>query len=188
MNSESSERSILNEYARAKRSLKQPSKELAARVLTSRGTNHWSDRLKEKTAWTPLSSGALTEVMTRFEGTEFSCCQATRGFFAEMSIAEYRLQLHALVWPEDGLLNPEATELSLLLVLSPSAIGYLPIGTEITIAEHNLLHSGQNLRWGSNPTYLYTQVFGEWEKRFTVQVALPSGASVTLPPLTFSQS
>ena len=80
-----------------------------------------------------------------------------------IAIAEYRLRLHALVCPRETFLGSQLDEgLSLLLILGPIANSYLPIGTELTITENNLLHSGQNLRWTSQPICLYTQVFGDW--------------------------
>jgi len=144
------------------------------------------DRFKPRPTWRPLTAASLTDVVARFRNTEIICKEDARGVVADISAAEHRLQLSALAWTEDIL--PVESALSLLLVLSPIENSYLPIDTELTVTENNLLHSGQNLRWANNPTCLYTQVFGDWEKQFTVQVTLPSGAGVALPPLAFSQT
>ncbi|MEL7069017.1 MAG: hypothetical protein ABG776_18165 [Cyanobacteria bacterium J06555_13] len=34
---------------------------------------------------------------------------------------------------------------------------------------------------------LYTQIFGDWEKQFSVRVSLPNAVSLVLPSLTFAR-
>lgn len=165
-------------------------RQLAARaVVDKRRREYGRNRFRQKpAAWQPLPTAELAELIRRFEGAdEIVCWGDVRGVFVDIAIAEYRLRLHTLVCPRETFLGSQLDEgLGLLLILGPIANSYLPIGTELTITENNLLHSGQNLRWMSQPVCLYTQVFGDWEKRFTVQVRLPNGAFITLPPLTFS--
>lgn len=85
--------------------------------------------------------------------------------------------------PDEALAAPE---LSLFLVLGPIAGSYLPMGSQLSVKENNLLMADQTLQWMSNPSYLYTQVFGSWDKKFTVEILLPQTRSFVLPPLTFS--
>jgi len=176
---------------RSKSQVQQRLDTLAKRVsapAVSRRNRHQQMKQSMTASWLPLPTPDLSSLIERFGGTEVQCPADSRGVYADLTVGEYRLRLNALVWSEavpDGLV--EDSELSLLLVLSPMGQSYLPIGTELTITENNLLHSGQNLRWTGQPTCLYTQVFGDWEKKFTVGVLLPNALPKMLPPLTFER-
>lgn len=169
--------------------------------------NRHSQNRQMPTAWRPLSAKALsaealsaealsTEVLpplpASFEQAVIEGYESFCGVYSDLAIAEHRLRLHALIEPKTGgesdiQLSAEASlarlEPKLLLALSPLGNSYLPIGTELTIAENNLLHSGQNMRWANSSTYLYTQVFGDWTRQFTPVVRLPKRLPVKLSPL-----
>lgn len=164
-------------------------RQLAARaVVDKRRREYGRNRFRQKpAAWQPLPTAELAELIRRFEGAdEIVCWGDVRGVFVDIAIAEYRLRLHALVCPRETFLGSQLDEgLSLLLILGPIANSYLPIGTELTVTENNLLNSGQSLCWTSQPACLYTQVFGDCANQFTVRIKLPNGGSVTLSSLTF---
>ena len=106
----------------------QPSEILSSHVLTDNKNRR--SRFKQQPAWLPLSDTELADIVMRFENTEVTYGEDSRGVFADISVAEHRLRLHALVWTEDTLLTSNMDSgLSLLLVLSPINNGYLPIDT-----------------------------------------------------------
>ena len=146
-------------------------------VHTSEDTNPPEDSTGDRSA-----AEALPAILNRFDPTDISVPNAAMGVYANLTISEYRLRLYALVWEEESLGEPE---LSLVLILGPTADSYLPIGTELNIREHNLLNSGQHMRWTSHPSYLYTQVYGDWAEKFTVEIRLPNARPVALPSLSF---
>ena len=139
-----------------------------------------------------LSTEALPPLPASFEQAVIEGYESFCGVYSDLAIAEHRLRLYALIEPKTGgesgiQLSAEASLArlapKLLLALSPLGNSYLPIGTELTIAENNLLHSGQNMRWANSSTYLYTQVFGDWTRQFTPVVRLPKRLPVKLSPL-----
>ncbi|MEL6815202.1 MAG: hypothetical protein AAFP03_10370 [Cyanobacteria bacterium J06598_3] len=125
----------------------------------------------------------LSRLLKRFKSGDIDLPQAAAGVYADVLITEYKLRLYALVWAVEALLEPE---LSLFLILGPTQGSYLPMDTQLTVKENNLLLTEQTLRWTSAPTYLYTQVFGTWKEKFTVEIALPYARPLSLPPLTFA--
>ena len=130
----------------------------------------------------PSANTELNALLKRFEGSDIAIDPEASGLYTDFSITEYKLRLYALIWAVDAIETPE---LSLVLILGPIAGSYLPMGTQISVKEKNLLVAEQNLRWTSNPTYLYTQVFGSWEEQFTVEISLPNARPFSLSPLVF---
>lgn len=132
--------------------------------------------------------GELETLLGRLASTDIEIPPEPNGVYTDVSIGEFKLRLYALVWTMDG--QPDealaAPELSLFLVLGPIAGSYLPMGSQLSVKENNLLMADQTLQWMSNPSYLYTQVFGSWDKKFTVEILLPQTRPFVLPPLTFS--
>ncbi|MEM9089490.1 MAG: DUF1822 family protein [Cyanobacteria bacterium P01_F01_bin.53] len=128
------------------------------------------------------ASEELKALLSRLEGSELVVDPDASGLYTDFSITEYKLRLYALIWAVDA---SETSELSLVLILGPIAGSYLPMGTQISVKEKNLLVAEQNLRWTSNPTYLYTQVFGSWEEQFTIEIFLPNARPFSLSPLVF---
>ena len=141
--------------------------------------------------WNPMTAHTVSSLVQQFahRTKETGSLQGQRGVYADLRIGEYRLRLQALAWSKAGMSKAVLTdrELNLLLLLGPIANSYLPVGSELTVTENNLRHVGQSLCWSSSPTCLYTQIFGDWEKQFSVQVSLPNAMSLVLPSLTFSR-
>ncbi|MEL6551961.1 MAG: hypothetical protein AAFQ63_00670 [Cyanobacteria bacterium J06621_11] len=156
-------------------------------------------QMNQSPVWQTMPALSMRNLVEQFEqaGIFDEGCEAShRGVYADVSIGEYRLRLQSLAWSQPALPHAISTaktaqeaaadsDLKLLLVLSPMADSYLPIGTSLTITENNLLHSAPHLQWASHPNCLYTQVFGDWEKKFTVKIVLPNALPKTLPSLTF---
>ncbi len=144
-------------------------------------------------AWTPLSTGVidgpspegeLVTLLNRLDPLEISAPPnaVVNGVYSDLAIAEYRLRLYALV---RSTVQAAESSLSLFLVLGPIQGSYLPIETRLSVQENNLLLTEANHKWISHPAYLYTQVFGTWEEKFTVEVLLPNARPLTMPPLSF---
>jgi hypothetical protein len=127
----------------------------------------------------------LAALIRRFDPNEVMFPPETSGVYIDLSIAEYKLRLYALTWIATPAAELEG--LGLFLILGPVQGSYLPIGTRLTVKENNLLLTEPNLRWTAYPTYLYTQVFGLWEEKLTVEVLLPNTCPFALPPLNFAQ-
>lgn len=158
-------------------------------------------QMNQSPVWQTMPALSVRNLVEQFEQAgifDEGCEVSPRGVYADVSIGEYRLRLQSLAWSQPVCSNVAYTaqtnttqaaatdaELKLLLVLSPMAGSYLPIGTSLTITENNLLHSAPHLQWASHPNCLYTQVFGDWEKKFTVKIVLPNALPKTLPSLTF---
>ncbi|MEL6490888.1 MAG: hypothetical protein AAFQ95_13090, partial [Cyanobacteria bacterium J06621_3] len=140
--------------------------------------------------WEQMTAIAVSDMAGQFarrvapKTAETGAFEDISGVYADFRMGEYCLRLQALTWPEATLID---RELSLLLLLTPRANSYLPIGSALSVTEDNLLHSGQTLCWASHPTCLYTQIFGDWEKQFSVRVSLPNAVSLVLPSLTFAR-
>lgn len=159
------------------------------RQLAPIGTTLTAPEITEETVPNPAKSELeaspnkeLSRLLKRFRSGDIDLPQAVTGVYADVTITEYKLRLYALGWAVEALLEPE---LSLFLILGPTQGSYLPMDTQLTVKENNLLLTEQTLRWTSAPTYLYTQVFGTWEEKFTVEIALPYARPLSLPPLTF---
>ncbi len=127
----------------------------------------------------------LTALLNRFDPAEISFPPEISGVYTDFSVAEYQLRLYALTWGSTA--PAESDERSLFLILGPIKGSYLPIGTRLSVKENHLLLTEPNLRWTAYPAYLYTQVFGLWEEKLTVEVLLPNTYPLTLPPLNFQQ-
>ena len=123
----------------------------------------------------------LAALLIRFDFADGAFPSETIAAYADFSSENQKLRLYALAWTAAG-----AEEMSLYLVLQPMAGSYLPLGTEVSVVESDLFHSGQSLRWTSHPVYLYTQIFGAWESQFSVKVSFPNTLPITLSPLTLA--
>lgn len=147
---------------------------------------------------------ALAELLHRLATDGVVCPGQPKGVYADIVMGEYRFRLYAVTdaavtaeYSDDGAFGSssgsssgsafDSAEISpnLLLILKPVASSYLPIGTQLVVQEDNLLNSEPVLRWATSPTCLSTQVYGNWQAQFTVDVWLPTAGKISLPPLTF---
>ena len=153
---------------------------------------HRFSKMSQAPVWQTMSASSLRCLIEQFASTDVGNLETLqrrepRGVYSDMVIGEHSLRLQALVWPiDDQTTLSSERESSLLLILSPTVGSYLPIGSSLTVAENNLLHSAPHIRWASHPSCLYTQVFGDWRKQFTVKILLPNALPKTLPALSFA--
>lgn len=142
---------------------------------------------------------ALEELLHRLSTDSVVCPSRPKGVYADIATGEYCFRLYAVT---DAVVTAEhgddraydsafgSAEMTpnLLLILKPLANSYLPIGTQLIVQENNLLNSEPVLSWATSPTCLHTQVYGNWQDQFTVDVWLPTAAKISLPPLTFESA
>ncbi|MEM8612431.1 MAG: DUF1822 family protein [Cyanobacteria bacterium P01_H01_bin.105] len=108
-----------------------------------------------------------------------------RGACKEISIAGFPCRLYAWVWP---LMEDNTPEWSLFLILGPTPGETLPFGIELAVSDQQEILSRSTLNQESAVTYLYTQVIGYWQEQFMVDISLPNGPTISLPPFGFETS
>ena len=128
----------------------------------------------------------LNTLLMQFSAADFDPDQVifpeqTDGVYTDLAIAEYRLRVYAMV-------HSSADVSSLFLILGPLAGSYLPMGSRLSVREQNLLLSEPRLHWAQRSTYVHTQVFGNWEEKFTIEIVLPNARPKVLAPLALADS
>lgn len=153
--------------------------------LSPTGSVHTKEQITEQMTGPmvvvkPSFGRELSTLFNRLSPKDAYCIPEINGVCADVSIAEYKLRLYALVWTDDTLdeLDPR-----LFLLLGPVAGSYLPIDSQLSIKEDHLLLSEQKMRWTHDSTYLCSQVLGLWKLKFTVEILLPNARPLAMPPL-----
>jgi hypothetical protein len=149
--------------------------------------SHYATAVEGFRAQTPSADPeqVLPALLRRSNLADIVFPSETHGSYSDLSIAEYRLRFYALVWTAAPNVDAES---KLFLILGPVYGSYLPMGTRINVKECNLLLAQPTFQWANSPTYVYTQVFGSWNERFTVEILLPNARPLTLPSLHYRQN
>ncbi|MDV3353794.1 DUF1822 family protein [Leptolyngbyaceae cyanobacterium CCMR0082] len=108
-----------------------------------------------------------------------------RGACKKINLAGFPCRLYAWVWP---LMVDDVPEWSLFLILGPTPGETLPVGIELMVSDQQEILSRSTLTQETSVTYLYTQVIGYWQEQFIVDIGLPNGPTMTLPPFGFEIS
>ena len=125
----------------------------------------------------------LRSILSELGRSNISVPTTARGAFQDVTLGPLPLRLYAWVWPAS---TPEnEAEWSLLLVLGSATETTLPAGLKLEIRDETQLLLEQVLPAANQPTYLYGQVFGDWQEPFAVTLSLADGTALTLPPITF---
>ena len=132
------------------------------------------------------SEGVMAALLNRFSAADFdpesvAFPEGTDGVYTDLVIAEHRLRVYAMV-------HSAQAQRSLFLILGSIKDSYLPMGSRLTVSEKNLLLSVPGLHWSERSTYIYTQVFGDWEEKFTIEIELPNAHPKLLAPLTLKDA
>lgn len=101
-----------------------------------------------------------------------------RAAYRDLQLEAAAIRLYALTWLPAGT-DPEW---SLLLILGAQPGSQLPSEITLKVEDDTQILIEENLR---QAPYLYAQTVGTWDEQFRVTIALPNGASLTLPPLRF---
>jgi hypothetical protein len=102
-----------------------------------------------------------------------------RAAYRDLYVDAVAVRLYALTWDVPA---PTEPEWSLLLVLGAQPGTQLPHGISLTIQDDTQILTQETLQ---QAPYLYAQVIGTWNEQFRITLALPNGASLTLPPFAF---
>jgi|GEM_PF-304671 len=105
-----------------------------------------------------------------------------RSAYTDLQLADFSLRLYALVWPWG---TPEASEWSLLVCLGPTPDQTLPAGITLRVGDGDQPIVEQSLAPQAEATFLYGQVLGAWSEQFWVEISLPDGPLLRLPPFGF---
>ncbi|MEM7062548.1 MAG: DUF1822 family protein [Cyanobacteria bacterium P01_B01_bin.77] len=105
-----------------------------------------------------------------------------RGACKEIAIAGFSCRLYAWTW---SLTTDDVPEWSLFLILGPTPGETMPLGIELTVSDQQTVLSRSVLTQETTVTYLYAQVIGYWQEQFTVNIGLPHGSAISLPPFEF---
>lgn len=127
----------------------------------------------------------ITDLLQQFSSADFEPSAIAFpadvcGIYTDIQVLEHQLRAYAIVS-----LSERAP--SLFLILGPRGGSYLPMGSRLSVSENNLLLSEQGTFWTESSTYIYTQVFGNWEEKFTISVLLPNARLKVLAPLMFDR-
>ncbi len=105
-----------------------------------------------------------------------------RSAYTDLQLADFALRLYALVWPCG---TPEVSEWSLLVCLGPTPGQTLPAGITLRVGDGDQPIVEQTLAPQAEATFLYGQVLGAWSEQFWVEISLPDGPLLRLPPFGF---
>ena len=160
------------------------------------------DRVAQNLAWTLLPPPALAPVGLRdlqavnreSPAEEFAAILSqlrdsgediptnARGACQDFELATYGLRLFAVTWE---VAETEVAEWSLLLVLGAQLGSYLPQGLKLKVSEGETLLDEKVVSQDTDDSYVYTQVIGELNEQFTVEITTADGNSMTLPNFVF---
>jgi len=132
------------------------------------------------------SEAVIDSILHQFSASGFdpdsiAFTDETDGMYTDISIAEHRLRVYAIVD-----LAPQTS--SLFLILGSLKGSYLPMGSRLSVRENHLLLAEQRLHWTEQSAFVYTQVFGSWQEKFTIEIVLPNAHPKVLAPLMVGDS
>lgn len=102
--------------------------------------------------------------------------------YTDLQLGDYSLRLYALVWP---LRETDLPEWSLLVCLGPTPGQPLPVGLTLRVRDADQPIVEQTLAPEAEATFLYGQALGRWSEQFWVEISLPDGPLLRLPPFGF---
>ena len=106
-----------------------------------------------------------------------------RGACQDLHLANHELRLFVVTWASEETLG--TPEWNLLLVLGALPNNYLPQGLKLKLKQNDTLLDERVVAEDTADSYLYTQVIGELDEQFTINVKLSNGETVTFPNFAF---
>lgn len=161
----------------------QPNSQAKHKSVVNHPVNH--RRKTHVTPWRKVADTSMLSTLTDHFRPEICCVEPVNAVFTEIVIANYPFRLYAIANATSQHQPNSESDSNLLLVLTPMANSYVPVGTDLTIRESDRVCAYQHRCWSTNPAYLYTLVSGHWEQQFTVEVVLPNVLPFALPTLSF---
>ena len=162
------------------------------------------DRLAQSLSWTLLpppafaSSGlrdlevvsreSLPEefaaIITQLRSTGEDIPEDARGACQDFNLANHALRLFAVIWTVEE--TEGVREWGLLLVLGAQPDSYLPQGLKLELKESETILDEKIVSEDTTNSYIYTQVIGELDEQFTVNIILANGDRLVLPNFAFN--
>jgi Protein of unknown function (DUF1822) len=106
-----------------------------------------------------------------------------RGAYQDIQLENCSIRCYAMSWV---LPSPDrASQWYLLLVLAPQNGLTLPLELKMIVRDENQILVERSLKEQEQNQSLYGIVSGGWEETFQLEIALPNGASLTLPAFGF---
>lgn len=170
-----------------------PARMITGPMNVGRWLQNQLDEVATQWAWVllpPLSPAPLLRSATK-ELEEIASALTKQGVtlplgvrsaYTDLQLADFALRLYALVWP---LGTPEVSEWSLLVCLGPTPGQTLPAGITLRVGDGDQPIVEQTLSPQAEATFLYGQVLGAWSEQFWVEISLPDGPLLRLPPFGF---
>lgn len=151
------------------------------------------DTIAEQLAWEllpPLTTAQgfrpvkeeIEDIVAELASQGIELPPRARGACKEIAIAGFPCRLYAWTW---SLMTNNVPEWSLFLILGPTPGETMPLGIELTVSDQHTILSRSSLTQETAITYLYAQVIGYWQEQFVVNISLPNGSTISLPPFGF---
>jgi hypothetical protein len=145
------------------------------------------DRMAQELAWILMpafaQATALRSMEEALENRGIHIPPEARGAYQDLHLGNTDLRLHAITWVIP--LTATTQGWTLLIILGSQNDTRLPVGTQLLVRDETQELAAQILSEAAPDAYLYAQVGGTWNEWFWVTIALPDGATMTLPPFTF---
>lgn len=152
------------------------------------------DELAQSFSWVLLPNLAPTAlrspveefeaIASRLEHKGLNIPPHARGAYRELGLAGIPLRLYALAWPLVD--ESESQGWTLLMMLGTPSGSTLPCSLQLRVSDQTGVLVEQMPTPGSDDTYLFTRVIGDWDEKFVVSVRLTNGLELTLPPFAFN--
>ena len=105
------------------------------------------------------------------------------GAYQDFIVDSYALRLFAVTWT---LTETESVpEWSLLVILGAQPNNYLPQGLKLELTEGDTVLDQKIITENTDNSYIYTQVIGELDEQFTINIILADGETYTFPNFIF---
>ncbi|NEQ47497.1 MAG: DUF1822 family protein [Leptolyngbya sp. SIOISBB] len=159
-----------------------------------RWLNNQLDDVAQQFAWTlldPLTPASelrsptqeLESILREVKPSSLNVPSRARAAFTEVLIAAVPLRLYALIW---SVFEDTTPEWSLLVFLGPSPGELLPAGLRLRIRDDESVLVEERFEAYSEATYLYAQVFGQWDETFFLEIFPPNDSEpLALPAFEF---
>lgn len=105
------------------------------------------------------------------------------GAYQDFIVDSYALRLFAVTWT---LTETESVpEWSLLIILGAQPNNYLPQGLKLELTEGDTVLDQKIITENTDNSYIYTQVIGELDEQFAINIMLADGETYTFPNFIF---
>ncbi|MBL1177178.1 DUF1822 family protein [Pantanalinema sp. GBBB05] len=144
-----------------------------------------SSQMRLKQGRSTLSSEDFEAIVTQLQRQGVTLLPNARAAFSNLVIGTIPARLCVITGTLQEAGQPP--EWSLLVVLSPAPGNHLPYGTRLRISDTTGILVQRSLTPHQDDEQLFAEIFGTFDERFLVTITVPDGASLSLPPFSFSR-